>query len=1071
MAKISLRTYNREIEGLIEQSPKLGEAIAHCRHILKTYPKHLETYRLLGKAYLEAKRYDEAVDIFQRVLVAVPDDFVSHVGMSIIADDKGKLDDAIWHMERAFEVQPSNAAIQSELQRLFGRRDGVQPPKIRLTRGALAHMYVQGELYTQAISEIRAVLSNDPKRTDMQTLLARAYFRNSQKTEASELCSELLGRYQYSLDANRLMTEIVAGTQKADAAPQFRQRVIELDPYAGFVQGSLFHTETVGDNLVTLERLEYSAAAAEAAPALGIALEPETTVTGRTPTPAPTTEAPGVPAPTTDLPAWLRGAAEDSGAQPMGAPAAPPASGKDDIPDFLRKAGWETPPQGAAPEAPAAVSPAPEAAPEMGAAVEGELPEWVKALAPSEAKEEPASTPSAPATPPIVGDILGAGALAAGAGLAAETPDWLRELGAEAKPPAAEPTPEQAQPPAAQPPAAPAVPGVVPDWLQDLGPAPSAPAAEPVAEAPEATPDWLKGLEGHELDEPATAAKSEGESDWLGALRAEQPPAAAPGPEAEESPEWLKEFSNDLETPIAKAAPAEPPAVTPAKAAGLETPGNLGALGTTAQEQDDAMAWLESLAAKHGAKPEELVTDPNARTDVAPEWVDKAKEIGEQQVPQTRPLAADETGVWLRNLAAAEVAAESVKAAAPEPEAPKVEEPKVEVPQVEAPKAEMPPAEEPAVEAPAVELPQGEALQPLPAETHEEEQPFDIRSGFAEQNIFAEAETNAEPPKPLIPEDMEAPDWLKDFVPKPVPRSGLEDAPEWLRAPSEEPAEPEPPAVPTHAGAERPTVPSPLPPPSEEAEPAHAGEITDLPAWLAGLDQEEAAAGSSPVMAQPSDELPAWLQQMEAEPEPEMKEPANPADWRPIQPESVEMEQPAAEQEPERIVQETPLPSVPEAPPAAAGQLPSAHVPEVPPMTAAEQMTAPTIPEAPPPAAAEPVAPVPMSAHENRPTVPLPKPLPPPPKPVTGAPKPVTLSLGDAQSQLGRGNIAAALDIYSKLIRKGKSLEDIIRDLREALYRYPVEVPLWQSLGDAYMRANRLQEALDAYTKAEELLR
>jgi tetratricopeptide (TPR) repeat protein len=80
-------------------------------------------------------------------------------------------------------------------------------------------------------------------------------------------------------------------------------------------------------------------------------------------------------------------------------------------------------------------------------------------------------------------------------------------------------------------------------------------------------------------------------------------------------------------------------------------------------------------------------------------------------------------------------------------------------------------------------------------------------------------------------------------------------------------------------------------------------------------------------------------------------------------------------------------------------------------------------------------------------------------------------SLGDAQAQLGRGNIVAALDIYSKLIRKGKSLEDIIRDLRDALYRYPVEVPLWQSLGDAYMRANRLQEALDAYTKAEELLR
>ena len=157
MAKVSLRAYNREIETMIDRG-QLDEAIANCHHIFKTYPKHLETYRLLGKAYLEYKRFKEAVDVFSRVLVSEPNDFVANVGMSIIRDDENKLDDAIWHMERAFETQPSNAAIQSELQRLYGRRDGVQPPRIRMTRGALAHMYVQGELYPQAISDIKSVL-------------------------------------------------------------------------------------------------------------------------------------------------------------------------------------------------------------------------------------------------------------------------------------------------------------------------------------------------------------------------------------------------------------------------------------------------------------------------------------------------------------------------------------------------------------------------------------------------------------------------------------------------------------------------------------------------------------------------------------------------------------------------------------------------------------------------------------------------------------------------------------------------------------------------------------------------
>jgi cytochrome c-type biogenesis protein CcmH/NrfG len=50
-------------------------------------------------------------------------------------------------------------------------------------------------------------------------------------------------------------------------------------------------------------------------------------------------------------------------------------------------------------------------------------------------------------------------------------------------------------------------------------------------------------------------------------------------------------------------------------------------------------------------------------------------------------------------------------------------------------------------------------------------------------------------------------------------------------------------------------------------------------------------------------------------------------------------------------------------------------------------------------------------------------------------------------------------------------LDEVIHDLREAIYRFPVDVSIWQTLGDAAMRANRLQDALDAYTKAEELLR
>ena len=181
MATVPLRAYINEIETIIEQK-QIEEAIAHCRHILQIYPKHIDTYRMLGKAYLESQRYGNAADILQRVLSAVPDDFISHVGMSIIREDEKNLDAAIWHMERAFETQPYNSAIQGELRRLYGLRDGMQPPKVHLTRGALARMYVKGDLYQQAIAELRSAIAEDPQRFDLQVFLGTRLLEMTGKT-------------------------------------------------------------------------------------------------------------------------------------------------------------------------------------------------------------------------------------------------------------------------------------------------------------------------------------------------------------------------------------------------------------------------------------------------------------------------------------------------------------------------------------------------------------------------------------------------------------------------------------------------------------------------------------------------------------------------------------------------------------------------------------------------------------------------------------------------------------------------------------------------------------------------
>jgi competence ComEA-like helix-hairpin-helix protein len=91
---------------------------------------------------------------------------------------------------------------------------------------------------------------------------------------------------------------------------------------------------------------------------------------------------------------------------------------------------------------------------------------------------------------------------------------------------------------------------------------------------------------------------------------------------------------------------------------------------------------------------------------------------------------------------------------------------------------------------------------------------------------------------------------------------------------------------------------------------------------------------------------------------------------------------------------------------------------------------------------------------------------------VTEAAPPISThpELQEAWNSVNGGEIDAAVDQYAQLINRDEHLDEIIRDLQEALGRYPQDAALYQSLGDAYLHANMLQEALDAYNRAEDLI-
>lgn len=115
MARIPLRKYVQEIEVLIENG-NLEEAQKHCWYILQTYPKHIQTYRLLGKILMQRGSYEDSLFVFNKITEVFPDDFIAHIGLSFLAEVNNQLDEAVFHMERAFEMQPTNAMLREELK-------------------------------------------------------------------------------------------------------------------------------------------------------------------------------------------------------------------------------------------------------------------------------------------------------------------------------------------------------------------------------------------------------------------------------------------------------------------------------------------------------------------------------------------------------------------------------------------------------------------------------------------------------------------------------------------------------------------------------------------------------------------------------------------------------------------------------------------------------------------------------------------------------------------------------------------------------------------------------------------
>ena len=252
MPNISLRAYLQKIETSIEEN-NVDKAISQSLFLLQKFPKNLNTFQVLSKALLQKQDFKNADKVFDIILQIEPDDFVSHIGKSIIAEFNHSLESAVEQMKFAFEIQPANEGLQIELKRLLLASDGVEPNKILLTRGALIKMYLKGKLYPQAISEARIGISESPQRIDYKIAMANSFYESGDLIQAVETCVEIIRQLPYCLPANLILDQVITKNHTTENFGFYHNRLIELDPYHAFMLSTTNSILDVPDIAVLVE--------------------------------------------------------------------------------------------------------------------------------------------------------------------------------------------------------------------------------------------------------------------------------------------------------------------------------------------------------------------------------------------------------------------------------------------------------------------------------------------------------------------------------------------------------------------------------------------------------------------------------------------------------------------------------------------------------------------------------------------------------------------------------------------------------------------------------------------------
>ena len=199
----------------------------------------------------QSRMYCDLETLWRTTLARNPEAFLAHNNLAVILRQRGDLDDAITHLQRAIEIQPTFAEAYNNLGNAL-RQQGQLDAAIARFRQALqletnnapafanlgSALLDQGHV-SDAIAQFNKARELDPANAELLNNLAYALLRNGQGQEAIALLQQAIALHPRFADAHNNLGNLLLQSGRLDEAIACYQQALKLDPKSASAHANL----------------------------------------------------------------------------------------------------------------------------------------------------------------------------------------------------------------------------------------------------------------------------------------------------------------------------------------------------------------------------------------------------------------------------------------------------------------------------------------------------------------------------------------------------------------------------------------------------------------------------------------------------------------------------------------------------------------------------------------------------------------------------------------------------------------------------------------------------------------